>query len=108
MRLSIEEIRTQIASYTWAVIPGRRVAHVFGPAAGDPGKLTAIDGQSGDYLARELRLEPREDLHCEQCLIAIVSGVPGGLHKFFIGHVPLDVKRQKRIAWRAYRAARTA
>lgn len=67
--------------------------------------MSAQCGQCSAYTMQQLAEEFKKTVRCEQCLISIISDTRPGVWKFFVDHVPMDVKRKRRMAWRKYREA---
>jgi len=99
----LTEQDARVESQDWRVIPGRKVAHAMAPSFG--GGLTAHCGQTRTYPADRLAAAGTNRRRCEQCIITIVSGVHTAPFKFFAGHVPTNIRVQRRKAWREYRLA---
>lgn len=87
-------------TYSWKILPRRRVSHAMS-ACGD--KLKGICGQTLSYNHSELNDESSKTTRCEQCLVTIVSGESSRYYHCYVGYVPINIKRKRRLAWKEYR-----
>jgi hypothetical protein len=88
--------------YTWMVLPGRRVSHAI---LGRNSDCVGLCGHTARYTEKQLAPASKEQ-RCEQCLITIVSNIHAMTYKFFVAHVPAEVRTARRKAWREYRESK--
>lgn len=82
--------------YAWRVLPGRKVAHAI-----CSGK--SFCGHSATYEEHMFGQPKTNTKRCVSCIMDIVSGISAMSYKFMVDHVPSDVRRQQRKAFREYR-----
>jgi hypothetical protein len=104
LNADIAAAQARIDTARWGILPGRRVSHALLTAEG---KLHGICDQTSLYRDEEI-LEPTSTTRrCEQCLITLISTKRVGMHKFMVGHVPADVRQERRRCWREFRRRTT-
>lgn len=90
----------EVTDYTWKVIPGRRVSHAL--VSFSNGSFGTLCGQTKGYLLDGYTEPGKYTAECEQCLIALVTGIRRHFWKMMLGHVPIEVKVKIRKKWREY------
>ena len=99
-RSGVRPLGAASAAPFWGVLRRRKVAHWVTVHSDD--RVSTACGQSrGRYLSA-VREGAAGTRRCEQCEIALVTGVRGALFKFFVDHVPADVRNHRRNLWRAH------
>lgn len=86
--------------YEWLILPGRKVCHAIN---WHDNKGYSLCGHSSGYPRTQLKEPLRDSPRCEQCLITIVSQIHAMTYKFFVAHVPPEIRAKRRKFWREYR-----